>query len=915
MTQLKGFIKYENKMVPVSSGGNISSVHKSSVQKFYVADWLFIDTTNTYELRLPYSQSGIASIYEKQESGAYSVRRLDYDIKDDAVVIYNTTPFDGYAILGGEILIDADENGNSIGATYVNKVDLEKYSGLPIGFEKLTTNPEQEDDWLPMDGRTLSRTEYADLWHWVQNQGDYLKTETEWLSADLAHPTGDILFYSNGNSETTFRIPRVSHNASGIWKVKVKGSVTVSNSEDLVNTVKNKVDKVQSPADAGKVLAIGTDGTVEPQMLSGLPLGFEYFSMNPNIPFGSLPLLGGTYSKEIYKDLWNWAKSQPGYVISEEEWLLKWSEQKNNVPFYADAITVTPLTQHDFTWRKLIAHYDDIAVPTEDSVVRFTASIETPLNIKAKSKITYMADGTTGVDVALLVNGTIVSSNEEQYTFPADIELESLAIQFTLQNIYGNLSVLQAAFSITDEQLNSGSITEFLQFTINKHDDSRFRVPALSCWVRGATGISEVGSYLAAGLPNITGTDSGFKVTTASATTEPTATGAIRIDQSEYAAYIGTAYNTYRYSTSFDASRSNNIYGKSVTVQPDSVVGLWLVKAFGVVDTNGRVDLNDLVDTVEKLSDYVDVFEEEGITKSNLAENVANVNAGGASRIVCVTGNSTINSANDCNDAKIDKIVIYGKSVQDGFPYVDRVANVSNVLDNGILHIKCVDATNTANFDERVLNKVPALRSLLNGTYADKLIIDCLEGHVQHVSNIVVLTPEELGDAVWHTVSTENDYIYVYTDRFDGIIKAGQKLYYSTHLESINELLTVNNALGNYVGGYQSEVNKLRISLSKDLASTVVAVPNWLKENGVYVYAVRKTPLVTTFDAEDIVDILKLNVVGKSVQFMNNVNAVQQVTYSVNLRDYILARIAEAVTGGAGITYGTKGDIDTIINS
>ena len=57
---------------------------------------------------------------------------------------------------------------------------------------------------------------------------------------------------------------------------------------------------------------------------AGLPVGFEYFTTNPNIPAGSLPLLGGVYSRTLYKDLWNWVQEQTGYFMlhAQEQWIV-----------------------------------------------------------------------------------------------------------------------------------------------------------------------------------------------------------------------------------------------------------------------------------------------------------------------------------------------------------------------------------------------------------------------------------------------------------------------------------------------------------------------------------------------------------------------------------------------------------------
>lgn len=68
---------------------------------------------------------------------------------------------------------------------------------------------------------------------------------------------------------------------------------------------------------------------------AGLPVGFQYFSMNPNIPTGSLPLLGGEYSRTAYADLWGWIQEQPNFLISEEEWQTKFTENEGNVSCYS----------------------------------------------------------------------------------------------------------------------------------------------------------------------------------------------------------------------------------------------------------------------------------------------------------------------------------------------------------------------------------------------------------------------------------------------------------------------------------------------------------------------------------------------------------------------------------------------------
>lgn len=190
----------------------------------------------------------------------------------------------------------------------------------------------------------------------------------------------------------------------------------------------------------------------------GLPVGFEAFTVNPNLQAGWLPLLGGEYSRTAYADLWAWVQTQNGYLLEESAWQAKAATNGGNVPFYSDG------------------------------------------------------DGT-----------------------------------------------------------------------------NTFRVPALKCWVRGAGSISEVGGYLAAGLPNITGQLGLYGTEKEYCTTS----GAFVTNDSAMLYGRGHAVGDGLIAD-FDASLSNPIYGTSDTVQPPSIIGLWIVKAYGVVTNVGSTDVANL---------------------------------------------------------------------------------------------------------------------------------------------------------------------------------------------------------------------------------------------------------------------------------------------------------------------------------
>ena len=74
----------------------------------------------------------------------------------------------------------------------------------------------------------------------------------------------------------------------------------------------------QNPGDDSTRIATTEYVQEEIRTHANLPVGFEYFSPNPNIPQGSLPLFGGEYSRATYSALWEWVQAQTGYLKTEQ---------------------------------------------------------------------------------------------------------------------------------------------------------------------------------------------------------------------------------------------------------------------------------------------------------------------------------------------------------------------------------------------------------------------------------------------------------------------------------------------------------------------------------------------------------------------------------------------------------------------
>lgn len=234
------------------------------------------------------------------------------------------------------------------------------------------------------------------------------------------------------------------------------GNVNIANMEGATSNAAGKAGLAPAPAAGMQNKFLCADATWKDA--GGLPVGHEFFTTNPNIPAGCIPLLGGEYSRTAYADLWAWVQTQNGYLLEESAWQAKTTANGGNVPFYSKG------------------------------------------------------DGTT-----------------------------------------------------------------------------TFRVPALKCWVRGANSISEVGGYLAAGLPDI---DTNVYIGQ-NGRGNPDG-GADSID-------AGSVNSYPRRSKLFRASDYNTFYGSSDTVQPPSIIGLWCVKAYGTITNVGNMDVSNIASGLTSL--------------------------------------------------------------------------------------------------------------------------------------------------------------------------------------------------------------------------------------------------------------------------------------------------------------------------
>lgn len=143
---------------------------------------------------------------------------------------------------------------------------------------------------------------------------------------------------------------------------------------------------------------------------------------------------------------------------------------------------------------------------------------------------------------------------------------------------------------------------KFVPYFSSGDGSTDFRTPLLAAYATGVTDNSKIGTFQEAGLPNITGGNFGV----------------IRGENFQDGAFVGTYDSGYgrdgggvrdKSIVTIDASRSSAIYGKSDTVTPNTMNGVWVIKAFGVIVNSSNTNLSNILTNIETNNQKMSVFE------------------------------------------------------------------------------------------------------------------------------------------------------------------------------------------------------------------------------------------------------------------------------------------------------------------
>ncbi len=161
-----------------------------------------------------------------------------------------------------------------------------------------------------------------------------------------------------------------------------------------------------------------------------------------------------------------------------------------------------------------------------------------------------------------------------------------------IADLYNNNST---ANYFTDETTWQTQVTQYGECGKFVYDsvNNTVRLPKISGIVEGTTDINSLGNLVQAGLPNITGSwhlaDGGHY----SADTN-TADGAFTYEAPYLKGNNGGSLSDYGTKFYFDASRSSAIYGRSLTVQPQTVKVFYYIVVATSTKTDIQVDIDNI---------------------------------------------------------------------------------------------------------------------------------------------------------------------------------------------------------------------------------------------------------------------------------------------------------------------------------
>lgn len=327
-------------------------------------------------------------------------------------------------------------------------------------------------------------------------------------------------------------------------------------------------------------------------------VGEQWISMDGTIPFGGVPFLGQQVSTEVYKELYNWA-AENDRLISEEEWQIKYAAQNGNVPFYAYS---DDATEGSRAWAKIdrenyllvediigglgvyFNYYNENAEGEAFDDESFIFVLPLPEDgIVTESFLQSAADSFNNLENnPITLSFRISSTSKGIFSIGFYAEFK----EFGTCRYNNHISILRGATWEESEMM----IGAYFEDEILPTPATQFRMPLYRGYLKAQT---VAGSYIAEGLPNITG--SFTSQYTIGKLDGSDSNGAIVTPNNSSASKYGNsdAADTWGRGFNLDASKSNAIYGNSSHVTPETNTILIGVYAFNEITNPAIVNSED----------------------------------------------------------------------------------------------------------------------------------------------------------------------------------------------------------------------------------------------------------------------------------------------------------------------------------
>ena len=251
------------------------------------------------------------------------------------------------------------------------------------------------------------------------------------------------------------------------------------------------------------------------------------------------------------------------------------------------------------TWDILATTTLVAAVANTEYIVKFVFDV-TKYEVYLDGVLATSATTTTAIGSN---PGNIGINNGSTRPWKGSIDLNNSYIKLDGEYWWKGTAPAWATNEATWQQMvmDYGVCSKFVYTPASGNVAAKVRLPRISGILEGTTDPEALTRLVEAGLPNITGAVSYFRPNTR-INAASSATGAFSSSSADAATYstlgTSTAASTQ---VDFDASRSNFIYGKSNTVQPQAIKVLYYIIIATAPKTQIQVDIDNITTELNSL--------------------------------------------------------------------------------------------------------------------------------------------------------------------------------------------------------------------------------------------------------------------------------------------------------------------------